>query len=354
MIGRSSAVCFVAVVAVAECRAAEAPVVATTSAFTIEGTAAEPVKKRIAETLESRRKQLRAFWPERVAAERPIRVELWGTLDEYRTATSRRGAPIENPACYFADEGVIVLGFDGRRFDGPLRLVRDRLERLRDDLQTAERALAGQIKADDQRFALSGTPRNERKRLIGDRRRAFDVAAAKMQADINEADRENRKTLDEATDRLCAAAAHEFFHAYVDAYVYPPAQGGLPAWLNEGVAQIVEHAAASATLGRATKPDAELVKQRRDQRERGAAIGARELLSADAAKFLIHDANPSAEAGKYYLASWFVAQSLLNDGKLAPGADLDRFVADRTTAPLAAFERLVGLNVAEWERLHAK
>src|SRR5688500_4930277 len=80
----------------------------------IESTAAEPARKRVVEMLDARLKQLRTFWPPRVAAERPIRVELWGTLDEYRAATAKRGAAINNPACYFAAEGVIVLGFDGR------------------------------------------------------------------------------------------------------------------------------------------------------------------------------------------------------------------------------------------------
>lgn len=322
--------------------------------LTIEGAVSEPVRKRIAEVLAARQKQLRAFWPERVAAERPIRVELWGTLDAYRAAVSRRGAPIDNPACYFAADGVIVLGFDGLRFDASLRRTREQADRLRGELQKAERVLSDQLRADDARFALNGTPQAQRKRLKDDRRRAFDLEAARMQKEIDKADAENRQTLVDATARLADAAGHELFHAYVNARVYPPVRGGLPAWLNEGLAQIVEHASATAAIGKSLKPDAELARRWKTEQGRGEAVDVHGLLSADEAKFLIHDANPPAEAGKYYLAAWAVAQALLNDGKLAPGPDLERFLSDQSGDPIMAFQRWTGQSPAEWERTHGK
>jgi len=322
--------------------------------LTIEGAVSEPVRKRIVDVLAARQKQLRAFWPERIAAERPIRIELFGTLDAYRAAVSRRGAPIDNPACYFAADGVIVLGFDGQRFDGSLRRTREQADRLRNELQKAERILSDQLRADDARFALNGTPREQRKQLTADRRRKFDVEAARMQKEIDKADAENRQTLVDATARLADAAAHELFHAYVDSRVYPPERGGLPAWLNEGLAQIVEHASATAAIGRPLKPDAELARRWKAEQSRGEAVDVHALLSADAVKFLIHDANPPAEAGKYYLAAWAVAQSLLNDGKLAPGPELDRFLSDYRGDPFSAFQRWTAQSLGEWERTHAK
>jgi hypothetical protein len=318
----------------------------------IESTAAEPVRKRVADVLDARLRQLRVFWPPRVAAERPIHVELWGTLDEYRAATAKRGAAIDNPACYFAAEGVIVLGFDGRRFDAPLRAARDRAERLREALRKAERTLAEQLKADEDRFEREGTPRDDRKRLTAERRRAFYRESARMQGEITSADAENRRTLDEATARLLAAAAHELFHAYVEACVYPPPRAALPPWLNEGLAQIVEHAPPSATVGPATLANPALSARWRDELKRGEAVGLRELLSADAAKFLIHRANPPADAAKYYLAAWAVAQALLNDGELAPGDELDRFVNSEAADAATRFERLTGATVDAWQRAH--
>jgi hypothetical protein len=320
----------------------------------VESTATDPVRKQVVDTLEVRLKQLRTFWPPRVAVERPIRVELWGTLEEYRSAIAKRGAAIDNPACYFSADGVIVLGFDGRRFDAPLRASRDRADRLRDELRKAERALVEQLQADDERFEREGTSRDERKRLTAERRRAFSRAAAKMQADIAAADRENRAALDEATDRLSAAAAHELFHAYVDACVYPPEKSALPAWLDEGLAQVVEHSQRTATLGPKTLADPTLLARWRDELKRGDAIGLRELLSADAEKFLIHRANPPADAAKFYLASWAVAQKLLNDGKLAPGPELDRFVNQESPDAITRFERWTGTAVNDWQRAHYK
>jgi len=53
---------------------------------------------------------------------------------------------------------------------------------------------------------------------------------------------QNEAVFTRARLRLVQRLYHEAFHAYLSNCVYPPADGEMPRWLNEGLAQIFETA----------------------------------------------------------------------------------------------------------------
>ena len=151
------------------------------------------------------------------------------------------------------------------------------------------------------------------------------------------------------------------FHAYAANYVYPADRGELPRWLDEGMAQVVEHAAWSDAGPRLDPPPAELLRRVRAVRslkpaDAADAFDLRRLLEAPPDEFLLdgaaHAAGARTAAEHRYLAAWSLAQFLLGRGELKAGDALDRYVADRQAAPAERFERFAGRPLktveAEW------
>src|SRR5262249_46323398 len=85
-----------------------------------------------------------------------------------------------------------------------------------------------------------------------------------LQLKIKNADSENAKTFEKATQRLFQTLFHEAFHAYLAGYVYSPAENDVPCWLNEGLAQIFETAILEAGELRVGHADPERLKHVKD------------------------------------------------------------------------------------------
>src|SRR5208283_1264672 len=63
---------------------------------------------------------------------------------------------------------------------------------------------------------------------------------------IASANTTNEELFQKATQQLFQTLYHEAFHAYLANFVFPPSEGTVPRWLNEGLAQIFETALVEA------------------------------------------------------------------------------------------------------------
>jgi hypothetical protein len=328
--------------------------------YLLKSTASAEVSARVDAHLKTQFARYRSLLPPRVKRAAVPTIELFGRLGEYREALSRRNLSIANPACYVAAGHVVLLGFDGARFDLELQSLADRAERLRKDDRELNADLNDRLKAEEQRLIKLGSKPAEVRELTSRRKKQAREASADLKRELDKAEKSLEAGLAEATARLLESASHEAFHAYVAAYVYPPSAGGLPIWLDEGLAQAVEHGTWPKNRLYTAQPPAELRKRlaaaraARNDDDR-ALFDLIAVLDSDRSRFVLpgstgvseEAARQSADA---YLAAWSLTQFLLATGRLAPGEKLDGYVADVDSAPMVRFERWQHRPPAEIER----
>jgi hypothetical protein len=176
----------------------------------------------------------------------------------------------------------------------------------------------------------------------------FEEARQAMQT----AEERNAAALERARQRLFQRLYHEAFHAYVTACVYPSADGELPRWLNEGLAQIFETATVEAAELRVGYGDRERYDALRSSLKRGDLLPTAELLRSGPKQFVVVHASGQAISDRYYLASRALAFYLTFERHLPGTKRLDDYVhaLHGGREPVAAFEELVGQSLAIFER----
>lgn len=314
------------------------PVIArryTSDQFVLVSAAPDDVTRRAAVRLEQLSAALVQLLPPRHPAARPTIVFLSGTPQEYVALLGKAGTgPLANPAVYDPAAGRVVVGTD----------LAERAARLADARRSHQNQQAGidAYEAEVRRL-YKGSPAELDRHLW---------AAAGQRQRLRDADRVNDRRLDLAVERALTLVAHEGFHAYAGTFLYPPAAGpGLPRWLDEGLAQIVETAVLEAGELRVGHADPARLDRAKDAvAGRGdPLLPVADLLRAGGEPFLARHADRKAAADRAYLTAWALAMHLTFDRKALAG---DRFEASRTAAggPVAAFEAWVGLPLPDYER----
>ncbi|MCE9604550.1 MAG: hypothetical protein K8U03_06545 [Planctomycetia bacterium] len=331
----------------------------------LTSTASEAVTKRVAEHVRRQLVRYRAFLPPRLEPllasptrevsasssleRRELRIRLFGTLEAYRAEVAKRGLRVGNPACYIAVDHLILLGFDGAKFDDILSAAQERSKKIEEArVDTALRFAASQ-KEQELRFRRENVPDKERHDLLQRQNQEFQRSKAAAKRERKEADEKNEKLYDEATARLLALAAHELFHAYVEREVYPREHGGLPAWLDEGLAQFVENARWRNELPIVDAPAPELVKRLRDEAKNGEIPSVGSLLSLEGKHYLAGVAQGTDDVRRRYVFAWALVQLLAETKRLTPRESLDRYVENRNADPTTRFASFVKKSPAEFE-----
>src|SRR5262249_1812686 len=93
------------------------------------------------------------------------------------------------------------------------------------------------------------------------------------------------KTFEEGTRRLMQRLFHESFHAYLAQFVYPPADGEVPRWLNEGMAQVFEHAILEGDELRVGRVDTDLLARAQKALEKCELVSLADLLKSGPKQF---------------------------------------------------------------------
>src|SRR5690606_14032432 len=140
-------------------------------------------------------------------------------------------------------------------------------------------------------------------------------------------------------------------HAYLENFVYPHRQHDVPAWLNEGLAQVFENGQLDADVLRIDAPGSAALDLIRADLERGEPLPLTELLTAVQPEFLaLHDPNQTTR--RFYAYSWGIAYYLTFERELLSTPGIDRYVSTDAAAlhPIERFEQLVEQPLDQFER----
>jgi hypothetical protein len=277
----------------------------------------------------------------------PVHVRLCGSVAEYRAAQDDAGLRLDNPAFYVPQRRLLVTGSDLPALLQEQRAAEDKLDAARQRhlehgslLDERLRQLATDLEA-------SGMPRGERieivrrARIRGMREQTEEIAR------IEAARRANAAVVEQARRRFDARLAHEAWHAYADGRLRSGTAGRLPAWLDEGLAQVIETAPLEAGELRLDAPDPERLAKVKHLIAAGGLMPVAEIVSSGQEAFLGGHGGDEAVA---YLAAWALAFDL---AVLRPVLTPDRIVALSASDekdPITAFESLMNMPIDRYDR----
>jgi hypothetical protein len=263
---------------------------------------------------------------------KPTTILLPQSLADYQTLVRDQGRRLLNPAFFDPGKNQIICAFDWRPMTEEVQKLHRYHAKLKAEMEARETEL---------RKAYKGFIPVELRTLLADKRREIDAAEAHNKATFNRAQR-----------RLLQRLFHEAFHAYLLNFVYPPSDGELPRWLNEGLAQIFETAVFEVGELRIGHADKERLDAVRVALSKDALLPLADLLRCGPKQFQVAHDGDKQVSDRYYLASWALAFYLTFDRKVVGTPALDAYVRGlkRGTDPLDAFRTLTGQPLSKFEQ----
>jgi hypothetical protein len=262
----------------------------------------------------------------------PTRIVLAGSLADYQELLRGSGVTFTNPAYYDTERNQVVCVSILERLADDIERTRQHHARLLTQLQEKENEL---------KEAYRGTIPTAIKAPLDEARK-----------NIKKTEADNTRVFQRARDRLFQRLYHEAFHAYLAAFVYPPADTAVPRWLNEGLAQIFETAIVEVGEMRIGHADPErrsaVLKALKD----GTLLPLEELLRAGHKQFQVAHGDNRQVSDRHYLASWALAYYLTFDQKVLGTPALDEYVRSlrHGTDAAEAFRTLVQRPLPEFEK----
>jgi hypothetical protein len=272
--------------------------------------------------------------PPRTTAAKTTTLLLTRSQADYQALLRGQGHNLLNPAFYDASKNQIVCACDLQRLSDELERTRKIHEKQRTELKQREADLA---------------------KVYGGKIPAAVLAPIEeARKNIRAAEQRNEAAFQQAQRRLFQRLYHEAFHAYLATYVYPAAEGEVPRWLNEGLAQIFETALVEAGELRLGHADRERLDAVRLALRKGTLLSLTELLHSGPKQFQVAHTADLQLADRYYLASWALAFYLTFERKLLGTRALDEYIQAhrRGDDPLEAFASLVGQPLALFEKAY--
>ena len=151
--------------------------------------------------------------------------------------------------------------------------------------------------------------------------------------------------VEQARREFFTALAHEAWHAYADLRLGD--RGRLPAWLDEGLAQVFECGLLEAGELRLDAPDPQRLARLADLLDTTREPVLAGLVTAGERQFVVGHGTPTATSRRAYLLAWGVAFDLVLG---APGLSSSALAAAAAGGDdQARFERLVGMPLADYE-----
>jgi len=283
-----------------------------------------------------------------VADGEPLAVRLCGSLAEYRRIQDGLGLRIENPAFYLPGRRLLVAGSELSALLAERRVADDLLDSAaqrqaaRDEtFETLIRELATE-RGGQQRSAA------ERAALVRTARQRHSRERDELEADIAAAQRDNDALIARARRVFEGWLAHEAWHAYADRRLRAVDAPGLPAWLDEGLAQVVETAPVEAGEVRLDLFDRERLVRLQDQLRIGGVPPVADIVTGGQEPFVAgHTGRDQAVA---YLTAWGLALDLAIIRPMLSAARIRELTAAGDADAVARFEGLVGMPIDHFDR----
>jgi hypothetical protein len=322
--------------------------------FVLSSTASEEITRRTAIRLEQIFTAYQRYFPPRVKDPKTTAIYLAVDREDYDHAAYQAlkitGLAGLLPQTAFFDpmSNTVVCGTELRQLGADLTAARIHHVQQLSDVTRYEQRIADLYK---------NAPKAERDRHL--------KTAADERAKVLAADRRNDASFDEATAKLFGRLYHEAFHAYVHNHVYPElitaqvkagqGTGALPRWLNEGLAQVFETAILDGyelRVGHADAARLEKVQSSlRGVKDNAKLVPLEEMLRSVESQYLPTAPKETAAVEMRYLTAWAIAYHLTFERRVVGSKAFDDYLIaiNSGTAPLTAFEKFIGQDLATYE-----
>lgn len=306
-----------------------------------------PLQEDLTRTLAVRIDQIfQAFehWmpPERTP-EGPIQIILFGSIDHYSAYLRRIGLQINNPAVYVPHTNQVLIGTDLGAFQKRLLLIDQQHDKILQQWQTAEKELPKTLNHLAKQLKEMGWSSNDITIEVQARREAWQRDYRKKQAQIQTTNRRNQSMLQALVEQTTQHLCHESFHAYVENFLFPQDQFEVPVWLNEGLAQLFEHAQFENGSFRIDQPPKQLLDELKARIERDHGLCLQRMLQTETGSFLLFENLHRSQLD--YDVAWGLAWYLVFQKDLFTSERLERYVHRRGT-PEASIEETFGEPVS--------
>ncbi len=315
--------------------------------FTLDSTADQPTTRRIIVRIEQIFTAYRQILAPRTDSQRPLRLVVLSSMDEYQAYLGRLGLQIRGPACFIQNHNLVVAGSELARYAAEMAHVNKQHEQLRDELERLEKELPARLEKIGRQLRKEGAPRSEIGRLLTAERRKFEKQIEQKNAELTRCDRENARAFQNVTRQMFARLYHEAFHAFLENYVFPSRTHDVPRWLNEGLAVVLEGGLLEAGLLRVDAPNREVLRRLQADLAAAKPLPLAAVLAADQQAFVAdHDSD------RYYAYSWGLAYYLTFQRHLLTSPALTQYVqhGPDQASPTQRFQKLVGTPPAQFEQ----
>jgi len=322
--------------------------------FTLQSSADAGLTREAVVQLEQVLGGLAGLVPPPASASARFDVRLCGSAAEYARVQESLGVRLDNPAFYMPGRRLLVAGNDLPAILAQRQAADEVLEAAAQRYAAHDRALGERLKGLATDLEKQGVAPSQRAELVQRARLRWERERDAEVARIEAARRENDGLVAQADRAFRARLAHEAWHAYADTRLRAERDAALPAWLDEGLAQVVESAPLESGELRLDAPDPARLARLQAALDAGLVPPVADLLRSGQDPFLRGHAGGANGTDSAYLAAWGLALDIaLLHPVLSPQA-IVRITASRETEPVRDFERLVGMPVAtydaEWRR----
>jgi hypothetical protein len=317
--------------------------------FALESRADEGLTRRCVVRIEQVFRAYRQLLPPRVQPAAPLRILLFGSMEDYRTYVEQLGLKIETSGFFVPDQNMLVAGSDLEPFARRLAQVRAKNAQVRRQYETLKAGFPKRLEGLMKDLQLRGFNAAEIDQEVKLRTAVWQREYDAEMARLDRLEQQNEASFGDVTRHMFAQLYHEAWHAYVENYVYPQRQGALPRWLNEGLAQIFENGQLEGDALRIDAPDRDRLKRLQAELKRAQPLELIEVLTATESDFLT--VRDSAASARRYLYSWGLAYDLTFHRNLLRSQSLDPYVVNQDSyGPAARFTRLTGLPLGKFEQ----
>ncbi|MCE9631680.1 MAG: hypothetical protein K8S94_13315 [Planctomycetia bacterium] len=277
-----------------------------------------------------------------------IEVRLCGSAAEYRDVQRSLGIAIDSPAFYMPSRRLLVAGSDMPALAAGSAAVDDELAAAAQRYDQLDRLLDERLKALAGDLEQQGFPAAERAAIVQRARQRWERERGIELTRIAAARRDNAAALDRARRAFRQRLVHEAWHAYADTRLRAADAGGLPAWLDEGLAQVVESAPLEAGELRLDAPDPRRLTALQESIRAGSVPRLADLVQTGQQQFIAGHAGRDGERGRAYLAAWGLALDLaMLRPVLSPAAIVEMTKAEGD--PVQSLEKLTGVAIDRYE-----
>lgn len=317
--------------------------------FVLESTADPGVTREAALRLTQVFGALETLVPPMVAQGPPTTVRLCGTIAEYRGQQEALGIRVANPAFFVPARRLLVAGSDMSALVSQRRTAAAANAMAARRLEVLDRQLGERLKALAADLERQGVPAAQRADVVQKARTRWLLERTADEARIEAADRENEAHVAAARRSFYARLAHEAWHAYAETRLRLPDAPGLPPWLDEGLAQVVESAPLEAGELRLDAADQSRLAALQALLRDGAAPPLADILRADAAAFIAGHAAATEASGRAYLVAWGLAFDLAVAEPLLTPRAIAALSRSAGGDAVARFEQLTGMPLDRFE-----